>query len=75
MLRRARDVHRSHDEGTANTVTAHQPLNATAAHAAPLMLQFNMDTRTAIASMVVAMDPFDIVQQGPVGDGSPALRT
>jgi hypothetical protein len=34
-----------------------------------------MDARAAIASAGIAVDPFDIVDEFPIGDGSLALRT
>src|ERR1700737_3621313 len=58
----------------ANTVMAHQSLDATAAHPAALSLQFDMDTRATIASVGVAMDPLDVVNEVTIGGGSPALR-
>jgi hypothetical protein len=42
---------RAHDG--ANTVMAHQPFDATAAHPAALSLQLGMDPRTAAASVCV----------------------
>src|SRR4249919_1736985 len=59
----------------ANAVTAHQSLDATAAHPAALSLQFDMDTRAAIAAVGVAMDPLDVINEVTIGDGSAALRT
>src|SRR5213592_968679 len=53
---------------------AHQSLDATAAHATALRLQLDMDTRAAIASVCVAMDPLDVVNEVTIGGGSPALR-
>jgi hypothetical protein len=58
----------------ANTVAAHQPLDATTACPVALGLQFAMDTRAAITFVIVVMDPFDVVQQGEVFGGSAALR-
>src|SRR4051794_15117790 len=40
----------------ANAVMAHQPLDPAAAHPAALSLQFDIDARTTIVSVVVAMD-------------------
>src|ERR1700738_3111741 len=59
----------------ANAVTAHHPLDAAAAYPAALRLQLDMDTRAAIASVGVAMDPLDVVHEVTIGGGSPALRT
>lgn len=47
----------------------HQPLDETAA----LSLQLDMDTRAAIASVDVAMDPLDVVSEVTISGGSPAL--
>src|SRR5216684_6573967 len=58
----------------ANAVMAHQPLDAATAHPAALGLQLGMDTRTAVASVCVAMDPPDVVDEVTIGDGSSALR-
>src|SRR5580700_2720973 len=55
-------------------VVAHQSLDAAAAHPAALGLQLDMDTRAAIASAGVAMDPLDVVDEFSIGDRSPALR-
>src|ERR1700737_4026417 len=43
-------------------------------HPAALSLQFDMDTRATIASVGVAMDPLDVVNEVTIGGGSPALR-
>ena len=48
-------------------------LDATAGPAA-LSPQLGMDARAAIASACVAMDPFDVVDEVTIGDGSPTLR-
>jgi hypothetical protein len=53
---------------------AHQPLDATAAHPAGFGLQLDMDTRAAIASVDVAMDPLDVVSEVTISSGSLALR-
>src|SRR4029077_11804262 len=58
----------------ANAVTAHQSLDAAAAHSAALGPQFGMDARAAVASACVAVDPFDVVDERTIGGGSPALR-
>src|SRR5665213_1019206 len=58
-----------------DTVMAHQPLDAATAHPAALRRQLNMDTRAAIASAGVAMDPLDVVDEVTIGGGPPALRT
>jgi hypothetical protein len=52
----------------ANAVTAHQSFDPAAAGAAALGLQFAMDTRAAIASVIVAMGLLDVIQQGTVGN-------
>lgn len=52
----------------------HQPLDATAAHRAALSLQLDMDTRAAITSVDVAMDPLDVVSEVTISGGSPAIR-
>ncbi|KRQ96811.1 hypothetical protein CP49_33215 [Bradyrhizobium valentinum] len=57
-----------------NAVTAHQPLDAAAAHPTALSLQLDMDTRAAIASTGFVMDPLDVVDEFAVGGRSPALR-
>jgi hypothetical protein len=43
----------------ADNVPAHQPLDTAPAHSAALGLQLDMDTRAAIASACIAMDPLD----------------
>jgi len=58
----------------ADAVPAHQPLDTAAAHSAALGLQLDMDTRAAIASAGVAMNPPDMIQQVTVGGGSRALQ-
>src|SRR6202030_1768213 len=56
-----------------DTVTAHQSLDATAACPAALGPQLGMDARAAIASVGIAMDPLDIVDEITIGSGSPPL--
>src|SRR5207244_1202826 len=46
-----------------NAVPVHQPLDAAAARPAALRLQLDMDTRAAIASVGVAVDPPDVVDE------------
>jgi hypothetical protein len=46
---------------------AHQPLDATTAYLAALGLQLSMDTRAAVASAGVKMDPFDLVDEIAIG--------
>src|SRR5882724_3503376 len=58
----------------ANAVMAHQPLDPASAHPAALSLQFDMDTRATIASMVVVVDQPDVVHELTIGDGTTALR-
>src|SRR6266851_35259 len=58
----------------ANAMTAHQALDPTTACPAALNLQLDMDTRATITSVVVAMDPLDVVQEVTISGGSPALR-
>src|SRR3984893_315652 len=55
-------------------VMAHQSLEATAAPPAVLRLQFDMDARAAVASVGIAMDPLDVVNEVTIGGGAPALR-
>src|SRR6266481_5735714 len=55
-------------------VMAHQSLDATAARPAALRLQFDMDAGTAIASIGVAMDPLDVVDEFTIGGRASALR-
>ena len=57
-----------------DTVMAHQSFDTAAAHPAALSFQFGMNTRAAVASACVAMDPFDVVDELTIGGGSPALR-
>src|SRR4051812_8484511 len=56
----------------ANAVMAHQPLDPATAGSAALSLQLDMDTRAAIASVVVAMDLPDVVHEFMIGDGTMA---
>jgi hypothetical protein len=46
---------------------AHQALDATMAHPAALGLQLTMDTRAAVASPGVTMDPLDLVNEIAIG--------
>src|SRR5947209_2707611 len=62
----------SHDG--ANAMTAHQSLDAAATRSATLIPQTAMDTRAAIASVVVAMDLPDVVHKLPIGSRTTALR-
>src|ERR1700688_3098693 len=57
-----------------DAVTAHQSLDAAAAHPAALSLQLDMDAWAAIASISVAMDPLDVVDELSIGGRAPALR-
>jgi hypothetical protein len=50
-----------------DAVTAHQSFDAAAAHSAALGLQLGMDTRAAIASAGVAMNPFNVVDGVTIG--------
>src|SRR3954468_4759073 len=58
----------------ANTVAAHQALDASTTCAPTLSLQFAMDTWAAVAFVTVAVDLLDVDQQGTVGDRSRAVR-
>src|SRR3984893_14578413 len=58
----------------ADTVTAHQSLDATAAHPAALRLQLDMDARAAIASAGIAMHPSDVLDELTIGSRSLTLR-
>src|SRR6516164_8546009 len=57
-----------------DTVAAHQSLDATAARAAALSPQLCIDARAAISAVGVAVNPFYVVDELTVGDGSRALR-
>src|SRR3954466_2117006 len=57
-----------------DTLTAHQSLDATAARPAALSPQLGMNARAAIAPPLGAVNPFDVVDERTIGDGSPALR-
>src|SRR3979409_2446484 len=61
---------RSRHDGS-DTVTAHQSLDATAAHPAALGPQLGMNARAAIASAGVAVNPLDIVDERTIGAGWP----
>src|SRR5947209_5754890 len=51
----------------ANAVMAHQPLDAATTHSSALGRQLGMDTRAAVASVGVAMDPPDVFDEVTIG--------
>src|SRR4029077_7383502 len=57
-----------------DTVTAHQSFDTAPHHPAALGLQLDMDTRAAVASGRVTMDPLDVIDELTVGGRSRALR-
>src|SRR5207302_6416778 len=57
-----------------DTVAAHQSLDATAARPAALSPQLGMDARAAIATIGVAVNPPDVVDELTVSSGSRTLR-
>jgi hypothetical protein len=52
----------------------HQSFDAAAAPSAAHGLQLDMDTRAAVASVCLAMDPLDVVDEPAVGGRARALR-
>jgi hypothetical protein len=62
---RAHPARRRHDGAYA--MPTHQPLNATAAYAASLVLQGDVDTRAAITPVAVLMDLLDRAQEFAIG--------
>ena len=56
-----------------DTVAAHQSLNPTAVRPTALSPQLGMDARAAIASIGVAMNSLDIVDELTIGGGPRAL--
>src|SRR5258708_15310962 len=57
-----------------DTVAAHQSLDATAARAAALSPQLGMDARATIATIGVAVNPPDVVDELTVSSGSRTPR-
>src|SRR6266853_1029871 len=58
----------------AHAMSTHQPLDPAAAHATSLVLQGDVNTRAAIASVVVLMDLLDRTQEFAISRRSSALR-
>jgi hypothetical protein len=56
------------------TVATHQSLDAIAARSAALSPQLSMDARAAIATIGVAVNLLDIVDERTIGGGLRALR-